>query len=80
MAIHIINPRVSCMSAGPYATCGTFTPEDDSPPTIMIGWFASDEACRREAARNGIEPATLIAFRDDRTRHPKRAPQGNDHG
>ena len=69
-----INP-VALMSAGPCAMCGTFTPEDDSPPTIMIGWFASDAACAREAARSNIDSSILIAFRDDRANHPGRSPE-----
>ncbi len=70
-----LRPAAILMSAGPFATCGTFTPEDDDePPTIMIGCFATDAACRREATRNGLDPAEVIAFRDD-TQH-----SGASHG
>lgn len=48
--------------AGNCTACGTFTPEDGSPPTIVIGSCAPIDSLRRLAARHRLEPEALIAF------------------
>lgn len=42
--------------------CGTFTPEDDSPPVLLIGSRASDERLERLAAKHGFDSRTLVYF------------------
>jgi hypothetical protein len=48
--------------AGCTDQCGTFTPEDDSPPELWIGSRASDERIERLAVKHGFDPRTLIYF------------------
>lgn len=62
-------------SGGPYGVCETVAFEDEALPVVFVGWFASDAACSREAARNGLNPADVMGFRDDRMQHPERSPK-----
>ena len=42
--------------------CGTFTPEDEGPATLLIGARASAEQIARAAARHDIDPVALLQF------------------
>lgn len=42
--------------------CGTFTPEDDTPPVLLIGRKASPEAIHRAATRYGLDALALLHF------------------
>jgi hypothetical protein len=45
--------------AGHTDTCGTFYPEDDSPPVVSIGSRAAEERIERLAARHGLDARAL---------------------
>lgn len=64
--MHVQSPQSPAVPvlrhAGDAETCGTFTPEDDSPPVLMIGSRASDERIAKLAARHGIDPRVLVMF------------------
>jgi hypothetical protein len=74
------SPQRMLQHAGDTATCGTFTPEDDSPTALVIGARASKRAVQRLAERHRLQPEDLYAFQDNRTTsavvRPSRAPAG----
>lgn len=47
---------------GPTETCGTFTPEDDSPLVLLIGSRASALRICDLAKRHSLDPRALLAF------------------
>lgn len=63
MATSIIQPTNSVpvlVHDGDSERCGTFTPEDDSAPTLVVGRNAATEAIQRAAARHGVDPLALL--------------------
>ncbi|KQP20569.1 hypothetical protein [Pseudorhodoferax sp. Leaf267] len=47
--------------AGCTDQCGTFLPEDDGPPVLVVGSLASPERMAALARRHGLEVDTLLA-------------------
>ena len=48
--------------AGQSETCGTFTPEDQGAPVMLVGSLAGIDRLTKLAQRHGIEPRTLIDY------------------
>ena len=48
--------------AGSTDYCGTFIPEDDSPPVLIIGARVNAERIEALARRHGLDVAMLLAF------------------
>lgn len=48
--------------AGSTDCCGTFIPEDDSPPVLIIGARASADKVQAQASRHSLDVAMLLAF------------------
>nr|WP_145546407.1 hypothetical protein [Variovorax boronicumulans] len=48
--------------AGHSDHCGTFMPEDDAPPVLVIGSRAAAEKIEGLAKRHGLSAGMLLAF------------------
>ena len=48
--------------AGRSDQCGTFTPEEDGPPVVIVGTLASDESISNVARRHGLDFHLVQAF------------------
>lgn len=48
--------------AGHSDQCGTFTPENDGPPVVMVGALASEEALSSVSRRHGLDFQLVRAF------------------
>jgi hypothetical protein len=60
---HFRTPVVPLLQhAGCSDQCGTFTPEDDGPPVVIVGALASDESIRSVARRHGLDFLVVQAF------------------